>query len=77
MAVPQEKRKRVNWMDFSENIAPAGAERKALIKRGEHKSSRLGEEAVGVKLLFNSRLTEAIRYNTILHGLVTFTMGQK
>jgi hypothetical protein len=36
-------------MDFSESVAPAGAERKALIKCGEHTSNRLGEEAVGVK----------------------------
>jgi len=44
-------------MDFNENIAPAGAEGKALIKRSEHTTNRLGEEAVGVKLPFNPRLT--------------------
>jgi hypothetical protein len=36
MALPQKEQKRVNWMDFSENIAPDGAERKALIKGGKH-----------------------------------------
>jgi len=36
-------------MDYSENIAPAGVGRKALIESGEHHGIRLGEESVGVK----------------------------